>query len=73
VQKPTTVVQSKDQGPYVELVNNCITTQDNEERIAGIVYGSFDQSRHTPELIPAGTLIENGELILMKELVDETN
>jgi hypothetical protein len=27
--KPTTVARSKDQGPRVEIVNNCITTQDN--------------------------------------------
>jgi hypothetical protein len=34
-QKPTTVARSKDQGPRVENVNNCITIQDNEERMEG--------------------------------------
>jgi hypothetical protein len=33
--KPTTIARSKDQGLHVDIVNNCLTTQDNEERMEG--------------------------------------
>jgi hypothetical protein len=42
--KPTTVARSKDQGPRGEIANNCITNQDNEERMERVDCGGLDQS-----------------------------
>jgi hypothetical protein len=44
--KPTTVARSKDQGLRLEIVNNCVTTQDNEEGMEAVDCGGLDQSRH---------------------------
>jgi hypothetical protein len=71
--KPTTVARSKDQGPRVENVNNCITTQDNEERIEVVDCGGLDQSRHAPQLMPGGTVTDDGETTPMKKPVEETS
>jgi hypothetical protein len=46
--KPTTVGQTTDQGLCVEIVNNCITTQDNEKRMEGVDCVGLHQSRHAP-------------------------
>jgi hypothetical protein len=48
VQKPTAIVRSKDQGPHLEIVNNSITTQDNEEYIEGVDCCSLDESPTCP-------------------------
>jgi hypothetical protein len=69
--KSTTVARSKDQGPHVEIVNNCITTQDNEDRMEGVDCGSLDQSRHAPQLMPWSTLSDDGETTPMKKPVEE--
>jgi hypothetical protein len=66
VQKPTTVARSKDQGPGVGIVNNCLTTQGNEERMKGVDCGGLDQSRHARQLMPGGTLTDYGETIPTK-------
>jgi hypothetical protein len=69
--KPTTVARSKDQGPRVEIANKCITTQDNEKRMEGVDCGGLDQRRHTPQLMPGGTLTDAGETTPMKKPVEE--
>jgi hypothetical protein len=68
--KPTTVAPSNGQGPRVEIVNNCLTTQDNEERMEGVDCGGLDQSRHAPQLLPGGTLTDDGETIPTKKPVE---
>jgi hypothetical protein len=55
----------------VEIVNNCITTQDNEDRMERVDCGSLDQSRHSPQLMPGGTLTDDGETTPMKKPVEE--
>jgi hypothetical protein len=70
-QKPTTVVRSQDQGPRVEIINNCITTQDNEECLEVVDYGGLDQSRHARQLMPQGTLTDDGESIPIKKPLEE--
>jgi hypothetical protein len=69
--KPTTVTRSKDQGPRVEITNDCSTTQDNQERMEGVDCGGLDQSRHAPQLMPGGTLTDDGETTSMKKPVEE--
>jgi hypothetical protein len=61
VKKPTTVAQSKDQGPGVEIDNNCLTTQDNEECMEVVDCGGLDQSTHAPQLMPGGQLTDDGK------------
>jgi hypothetical protein len=70
-QKPTTVARSKYQGPRVEIVNNCITTQDNEDRMEEVDGGGLDQSRHARQLMPGGTLTDDGKTTPMKKPVEE--
>jgi hypothetical protein len=69
--KPTTVARSKDQGPRVEIVNNCITAQDHEERMEGVDCGGLDQSRYAPQFMPGGTLTDDGETTPMKKSVED--
>jgi hypothetical protein len=69
--KPTTVARIKDQRPRVEIVNNCTTTQDNEERMEGVDCGGLDQGRHARQLMPGGTLTDDGETTPMKKPVEE--
>jgi hypothetical protein len=45
----------------MDIVSNYITIQDNKECIEGVNCGSVDQSRHAHQLIPLGTLTDDGK------------
>jgi hypothetical protein len=60
-QKPTTVARSKDHEQCVEIINNCITIQDNAEHLEGVDCSSLDQSRYTRQLMPGARLRDDGE------------
>jgi hypothetical protein len=55
----------------VEIVNNCITTQDHEEHIEGVDWGGLNQSRHARQPMPGGTLTDAVETTPMKKPVEE--